>query len=120
MCESQGQVLEGSVIRQLAAETGYAGASSFAATFLCMLPGRVARILMALGEGDAEFALDAVLSLKISSSMAGAVEMEHVCCELESRLRDGKQPSGALLCSPLRRLEEALTDLLVAWPALVS
>lgn len=113
MCESYAQVLDGFAIEQLCAEAGYVCASNFASTFLSMLPGRVARIAASLGAMDSESSLDAVLSLKISSSMAGAVEMEHLCWELEARLRQGKRPSAGLLCPPFRRLEKALADLLV-------
>lgn len=113
MCDSYGQVLDRFALQRLCADAGYICASNFASTFLSMLPGRVARIKASLGAMDSESALEAVLSLKISSSMAGAIEMEHLCWKLEARLRQGKRPNAGLLCPPFRRLEKALADLLV-------
>ncbi|MDQ6755034.1 MAG: Hpt domain-containing protein [Actinomycetota bacterium] len=110
-----GSVFEESGVLLLAADAGFASALGFAGTFLSMLPGRVGRIQRALADCDCESALDAVLSLKISSSMAGAVEMEHLCLDLEAQLRGGTLPCGRLLHPHLCRLEKALKEQLIAW-----
>lgn len=65
-----------------------AGALEFLETYLGMLPGRLARILAGLHARDQETSADAILSLKITSSMAGALGTEACCLELEMLVRD--------------------------------
>lgn len=55
-----------------------------------MLPGRITRILDALAERDAKAALDATLSLKITSAMTGATEAEACCRHIEALIRGGQ------------------------------
>ncbi|WP_426004774.1 Hpt domain-containing protein [Paenarthrobacter sp. NyZ202] len=55
--------------------------------YLSMLPGRISNICSGLDEGDEEATMTAVLSLKVSSAMVGAVETEHQCRELELMIR---------------------------------
>ena len=118
MTEVQGSVLAGASLRRLASDTDFACAESFAETFQSMLAGRVDRIVRALGERDADTALDAVLSLKISSAMAGAEQMASLCASLESELRAGSLPADQLLCSHLCLLEAALQDRTLELPPL--
>lgn len=65
------------------------GAVNFVSTFLELLPMRVARILRAIQGNNDMAAMEAVLSLKVTSTMAGAHTMADVCARLESALKDG-------------------------------
>ncbi|MCZ2404829.1 hypothetical protein IV498_17015 [Paenarthrobacter sp. Z7-10] len=67
------------------------GAVSFMASYLEMLPSRIARILAAVLSGDPESSMDAVLSLRVSSGMSGACRLEQNCRELETALRASEQ-----------------------------
>lgn len=55
----------------------------FLAKYLSMLPQRVERIVHALDDRDAAETTTALLSLKISSAMVGALETEHQCRAIE-------------------------------------
>ncbi|MEV7607778.1 Hpt domain-containing protein [Paenarthrobacter sp. NPDC089322] len=57
-------------------------------TYLSMLPGRIMSIWNGLKEEDEDATMTAVLSLKVSSAMVGALETEHQCRELELMIRD--------------------------------
>lgn len=61
-------------------------ARNFAASYTRLLPQRVDRISHALSAGNSDLAMDAVLSLKTSSSMVGALRMEQHCARLERAL----------------------------------
>jgi HPt (histidine-containing phosphotransfer) domain-containing protein len=60
---------------------------TFLETYLQMLPGRLQRILNGIHDGDEEATHDAVLSLKVASSMTGALEIERTCVRLQSHLK---------------------------------
>lgn len=108
-------VLEPSCLQALAASLdSLALALDFARTFRRMLCMRVDRICRALCDHDGESALDAVLSLKISSAMAGALEMEGLCLRLEAQLRLGRVPTAGALAAGSSRLESALDKQLSA------
>lgn len=96
MPDTTGAVLEIQRICSLAAEMDSpAVAIRFLGDFLDMLPGRVSRILRSLQDQDREESLDAVLSLKITSSMAGALETEHQCRVIEANIRRGDPGAAA-------------------------
>lgn len=63
-------------------------ALNFLGDYLTMLPARLARILRHTNEQNYEPAIDAVISLKVSSAMTGAVETELHCRAVESLLRN--------------------------------
>ncbi|MFK0039069.1 Hpt domain-containing protein [Paenarthrobacter sp. NPDC090517] len=76
-------------IQSLADELGDPGpALRFLAKYLSMLPERVERIVHAFEEHDESETTTALLSLKISSAMVGALETEHQCRAIESMIRD--------------------------------
>ncbi|MGR0158844.1 Hpt domain-containing protein [Paenarthrobacter nitroguajacolicus] len=76
-------------IQSLADELGNPQpALRFLAKYLSMLPQRVERIVHALDEGDASETTTALLSLKISSAMVGALETEHQCRAMECMIRE--------------------------------
>ncbi|WP_170286200.1 Hpt domain-containing protein [Nocardioides rubriscoriae] len=60
-----------------------------ARTYRRMLEPRVARVLASVGAGDVDEAMDAVLSLKVSSTMTGADELSGLAAHLETDLRRG-------------------------------
>ncbi|GLB67901.1 hypothetical protein [Arthrobacter mangrovi] len=79
---------------------------TFLRSYLELLPARVCRVLDTLRRGNAEDSMDAVLSLKVSSHMAGALRIEHHCRGLEAELRaglvPGPGPAGELLTGAMR------------------
>lgn len=62
----------------------------FLTDYFDMLPGRAQRLLTALREEDHEAAMDAVLSLKTASAMAGALEMESRCMTIQTLIAAGR------------------------------
>lgn len=59
----------------------------FVRAYLAMLPTRVGRIQDAVGRDDPTAAMDAVLSLKVSSATVGARQLQALACDLEAHLR---------------------------------
>ena len=84
-------VLDAGPLQVLAAEVGPAFAEAFIDDYLQMLPERASKILRALAGGDPRMAADAVVSLRATSAMAGALRLERCCKELESRIRRGQR-----------------------------
>ncbi len=83
-------VIEWTSVARLCDETQNDDAvQRFMSTFLTLLPDRVSRILLALRNQDSAVAMDAVLSLKITSAMIGALRMEQLCCYIETALVRG-------------------------------
>jgi hypothetical protein len=66
-------VLDAGPLQTLATEVGPAFAEAFIDDYLQMLPDRASKILRALASGDPRMAADAVVSLKATSAMAGAL-----------------------------------------------
>ncbi|WP_369745471.1 Hpt domain-containing protein [Paenarthrobacter sp. AMU7] len=93
-------VLDACTLQALAEELDdSAPAISFLSTYLSMLPGRILRISTGLCLRDADASMDAVLSLKISSAMVGALETENQCRALEIMIR-GDHFDSAVLALP--------------------
>jgi signal peptidase I len=87
-------------------------AEKFAAAYARLLPQRVDKISHALSSGDSDLAMDAVLSLKTSSSMVGALRMEQHCVRLEHALvmtdHTAAIQAGELVREHQPQLEKAL------------
>ncbi|MDQ0032174.1 signal peptidase I [Arthrobacter bambusae] len=87
-------------------------AEKFAAAYARMLPQRVDKISQALYTGNSDLAMDAVLSLKTSSSMVGALRMEQHCVRLEHALvmtdHTAAARAGELVRQHQPQLEKAL------------
>lgn len=64
-------------------------ALAFIAGFLHYLPARVERILQTLASNDLAQAMDAVLSLASSASMAGARQLERNCRLIQDAITTG-------------------------------
>lgn len=60
----------------------------FARAYLFMLPRRVERIQTAVSANDVVVAMDAVLSLKVSSATVGARQLQALAADLETHLRE--------------------------------
>lgn len=88
----------------------------FLSDYLSMIPGRWSRILLALDDEDPDVVLDALVSLRITSSMTGALEAETHCRELELLVRAGctakARVEASKLGPKLERLFCAAPDLL--------
>jgi HPt (histidine-containing phosphotransfer) domain-containing protein len=73
----------------MAREAGTSAADEFFRTYLRLLPARIDRIADAFARSDPDAAMDAVLSLKVTSSMVGAVHLELYCQGLQGQLSNG-------------------------------
>ncbi len=86
--------------------------------FLRLLPQRLRRLLTALEVEDPDAAMDAVLSLKVSSRTLGAHELGALAAGVERHLRlpdlPGAYAAAAALTPAVGRLERALADHLAA------
>lgn len=91
---------------------------TFASRYLGMLRERVGRIEQALRSSDLDQALDATLSLKVSSHTVGATELEAVATAIESDVRANNVSAAAAhleeLESSADRADRALSDYLTA------
>lgn len=106
---SQGE-LDLDKIRALADELGSPDpALRFLTKYLSMLPHRVKRIVTAVEQGDAEETTIAVLSLKVSSFMVGAVDTETQCRALEMMIRNDRFDDATRALPALRHTTDACT-----------
>ncbi|MBB6404782.1 signal peptidase I [Arthrobacter sp. AZCC_0090] len=87
-------------------------AKKFAATYTRLLPQRVDRISHALSAGNSDLAMDAVLSLKTSSSMVGALRMEQHCVHLERALVMTDQTAAVEASEKVRQHQPQLEKVL--------
>ncbi|MFE4198369.1 Hpt domain-containing protein [Paenarthrobacter sp. NPDC056912] len=87
--ECTDSLVDHTVLTELQAELGgdHAIISAFVRNYVALLPWRVSRLHRALENLDLEDAMDAVLSLKTSSQMVGAVCMDRLATELEISIR---------------------------------
>lgn len=83
-------------------------ALNFLGDFLCMLPGRIERIRRNLQNQDGKAALDAVLSLKVTAAMTGAVETEARCSTIEMLLRTNRFQEAGTAAASLNLLIDTL------------
>ncbi|MEJ1115983.1 Hpt domain-containing protein [Paenarthrobacter sp. CCNWLY172] len=87
--ECTDSLVDRTVLTELQAELGgdHAIISAFVRNYVALLPWRVSRLHRALENLDMEDAMDAVLSLKTSSHMVGAICINRLATELEISLR---------------------------------
>ncbi len=83
-------------------------ALSFLESYLSLLPYRIQRIQTALSDQDVEAAMDAVLSLKITSSMTGALDAEAGCRTIEWLIRAGRFTAASVTAQSLTTHVQAL------------
>ncbi|WP_231745512.1 Hpt domain-containing protein [Arthrobacter sp. EpRS71] len=82
-------LVDRTVLTELQAELGgdHGIISTFVRNYVELLPWRVGRLHRALKKLDIDDAMDAVLSLKTSSHMVGAICMNRLATELEISVR---------------------------------
>lgn len=88
-------VLDAAPLLDLADHADARAAQRFLAEYLDLLPSRVSKVVGCLSSSDVKASRDAVVSLKVSSAMAGAVRMERYCRELDVKLAAGQLPDAA-------------------------
>lgn len=85
-------VLDGTTLRVLKDEVGEGASRRFVEEYLLMLPTRAARVLKGFAGEDAEPASQALISLRVTSAMVGALRLEGLCADLERALEGGVSP----------------------------
>ncbi|HKU34678.1 MAG TPA: Hpt domain-containing protein [Paenarthrobacter sp.] len=87
--ECTDSLVDRTVLTELQAELGgdQSIVTAFVRNYVAMLPWRVARLHHALDNLDLDDAMDAVLSLKTSSQMVGAVCLQRLATEFEVSVR---------------------------------
>ncbi|MBT2548951.1 hypothetical protein [Arthrobacter sp. ISL-65] len=84
--ERQKPTLDAQHLQQLSEEASPVIAESFAKDYAALLPRRVGRVVHAVNLRDRDMAVDASLSLKTTSWLAGALRLNQLCRELELAL----------------------------------
>lgn len=84
---SRSPLLDPAVLKDLAEDVGPQAATAFAREFAAMWSRRRDALSRALARDDPAEAMDAVLSLRVSSAMVGARRLEELAARLESDLR---------------------------------
>jgi hypothetical protein len=69
-------------------------ATNFAKDYVVMWERRERRLIASVQEEDLTAALDAVISLKVSSAMVGALRLAFLAQTLEARVRSGDISGG--------------------------
>lgn len=104
-------VLDRAPIRFLAEEAGPRAAEKFLEDYLGLLPVRSAAIIDGLNSGDREKTLDALVSLGVSSAMAGASRVEYHARNLQRQVQSGHWPDAtsakALLSQAILQIKDA-------------
>ncbi|WP_120521510.1 Hpt domain-containing protein [Arthrobacter celericrescens] len=105
-CEGcRGALVDPAVLHGLDSELGDATVTSaFVRKYVAMLPLRLSRLHHALDERNLDDAVDAVLSLKTSSDMVGAVCLRRLAAELEASMN--LLPDGSHLADLVPQLSE--------------
>ncbi|RAM37300.1 hypothetical protein [Arthrobacter globiformis] len=94
-------VLDSIVLQELSDDAGEAAAQAFMEEYLLLLLARAVRIFKAFAREDAAESLDAVLSLRASSQMAGALRLASYTHSLEPALKRGEIPQLAAVKAEL-------------------
>jgi hypothetical protein len=110
-------VLEPGPICSVADDVGPAIALEFLGSYLDLLPARLERIIGGLQDQNRETSLDAILSLKITSVMNGALDAAATCTTLEVLVGRGRFEQARV---EARKLTAAVTTLINNTPALLQ
>lgn len=104
------------VLRDLEQQVGDPSvAQSFVRDFIRIWDHRYTRLAQAVEAGDMEARMDAVLSVKASSSMAGAARLAHLAAGFELLIRDGDLTVAALLPGIRTCGEETIKEFLSSY-----
>jgi hypothetical protein len=102
-------LLDPAVLRDLEEQLGGAGiASDFARDYATLWGQRQGNLVAAVEREDRERALDAVISLKVSSAMVGGARMARLTERLEAFIRGGDFPGGRVLLAIVERHGNAM------------
>ena len=106
-------LLDLTVLRQLEEELGDSGvARSFVRDYIGIWESRIQYLIRSVADDDSEAAMDAVLSLKSSSTMVGGVRLAQLAGELEEAVRDGNMARAqSLLDDVAQRGSETVDEL---------
>lgn len=98
------QVIDRHIFEQLGSELASPDAARrIAALYLDLLDGRIGRLVGACEAHDEAAAMDAALSLKVSSAMVGAVAMRDLAAQVEVCLLGGGCDSALGAVEHVRR-----------------
>jgi HPt (histidine-containing phosphotransfer) domain-containing protein len=110
--ERRKPTLDAQHLEKLAEESSWEVAESFATEYTALLPRRVDRIVRTVTVRDRDTAMNASLSLKTTSWLAGALRMNQLCRELELALALTDVAAVASIVQDIEqhlpRLQEAL------------
>jgi hypothetical protein len=85
----------------LAETAGENAAQRFLDDYLNLLPHRRFRIVGAQTAGDTKDAMDAILSLRVTSMIVGTAWLTHFCRQLQDQLTDGETADAAEIAEEL-------------------
>lgn len=89
-------LVDAAVLQDLEEQLGQPDiAWNFANDYAAMWGQRQRRLVASVGREDQAAALDAVISLKVSSAMVGGLRLAHLAERLEAAVRDGDLQDGA-------------------------
>jgi hypothetical protein len=101
-------------LQRLSEEASVEAAEEFATDYVVLLPRRVERIVRNVSVRDRDMAMDASLSLKSTSWLAGALRMNQLCRELELAIALADWAAAVSLTQEitlhLPRLQNAIAD----------
>lgn len=91
-------LVDGAVLQELEEELAGTGlAQRFARDYTAMWDQRYSRLAAAVHQQDSDSALDAAISLKISSAMVGGLRLARLAELLEALIRQGEFGQGQVL-----------------------
>ncbi|MDQ0241426.1 Hpt domain-containing protein [Arthrobacter bambusae] len=95
-------LLDAAVLEDLEEQLGQPViAWNFANDYASMWRQRQRRLIASVERGDRVAALDAVISLKVSSAMVGGLRLAHLAATLEATVREGELRDGADLLAAI-------------------
>jgi hypothetical protein len=110
--------LDAQHLEKLAEESSWEVAESFAMEYTALLPRRVDRIVRTVTVRDRNTAMDASLSLKTTSWLAGALRMNQLCRELELALALADVTAVATIVQDIEQHLPCLQEALAGHPRL--
>lgn len=87
-------VLDSAALRALEDDAGEGVSRRFVEEYLLMLPTRAAKILNCLTATDPKLDNEAIVSLRVTSAMVGALRLRRFCYDLERALKRGDSPAA--------------------------
>ena len=106
-------LLDLAVLRKLEEELGDSGvARSFVSDYIGIWENRIQYLIRSVADDDSDAAMDAVLSLKSSSTMVGGVRLAQLAGELEAAVREGNMGQAqSMLDDVAKRGGETMDEL---------